>query len=452
MGAFVKQLVSPVQGEVAALERFLNTTIYGRLQYMGGANDSLVRKALFYYDAALPQASEYYDPTIDHAGTWDYAESHRVDRAYDYPHVTIAWWSLYRLARYHSGATTGTWEYFLNGAYKTIIAMFTTTDTFNTAFYTQFGLMEGSVFETVLLDLQREGLTDQANDVESRMKKRTDTWNTEANPFGSEMPWDSTGQEEVYTWLRHFGSYAKADYTVETVVAIQSLLPHWTYSGANRRYWDMLYSASVKRVERMGMHYESGLSAIPLLDSFRRHPTDVHLLQIAFAGLDGALTTIQSSGAPSTAFHTENDFLNWDSYSGDSALGAFGHLFSSGSYVIDNSTFGGLHGWNAETQVSGDVVTVTPTDSVRQRMFVAPLGLYVTLDAGTICQLSYNQNTNSDVQLTLCERSDSADLTPNAFVRIEQGNFAVQGGTPFSGATQFPLSTTQTTVTIVPSS
>ena len=28
--------------------------------------------------------------------------------------------------------------------------------------------------------------------------------------MGSEMPWDSTGQEEIYTWCRYFGADEKA--------------------------------------------------------------------------------------------------------------------------------------------------------------------------------------------------------------------------------------------------
>ena len=30
------------------------------------------------------------------------------------------------------------------------------------------------------------------------MKRRADRWNADAYPFGSEMAWDSTGQEEIH--------------------------------------------------------------------------------------------------------------------------------------------------------------------------------------------------------------------------------------------------------------
>jgi hypothetical protein len=70
--------------------------------------------------------------------------------------------------------------------------------------------MDGTIFLEILKDLQREGQTTQASDLESKMKVRADKWNTETYPFASEMAWDSTGQEEVYAWTRYFKYTAKS--------------------------------------------------------------------------------------------------------------------------------------------------------------------------------------------------------------------------------------------------
>ena len=82
-------------------------------------------------------------------------------------------------------------------------------------YYSQFGQMEGEVFLEILRDLRREGLASDADDLERAMRKRVDHWLTLAYPFGSEMPWDSTGQPEVYAWLRHFGYDTQAAATRE---------------------------------------------------------------------------------------------------------------------------------------------------------------------------------------------------------------------------------------------
>lgn len=453
MGVFMKQQSYPNKGEVAKLEQFLNRTIYGQLQYREGANSSNVRKSLFYYDANDANAAPYYSSSVNHAGTWGYDEAHKVDRAYNYPHVCIAWWSLYRTARYHQDLTTGSWEYYLDGAYNTIMAMFNKTSEYDASYYTRFGLMEGSMFEAVLLDLQREGWTEQANAVDEKMHARETNWNSEANPFGSEFPWDSTGQEEVYTWLRHYGDFEKADYTIATLTAIQGLIAHWAYGGDNRRYWDFLYSASLARFERMGHHYESALSAIPLLDAFRRNPKDIFLLQSAYAGLEGSLTGIQQSGAPSTGFHLWPDAMQWDAWSGDSALGMFGHLFSTGAYVINDASLGGWRGFRAEVTQQDSSISAKPTDTLRQRVFIASHGAYITLDAGYICSASFDSQDTTQIKVELCSSDDQS--TQNAYLRIEMpaggsATYNAPSGTKtFLGAYEIPLSTSGNTVLIL---
>jgi hypothetical protein len=117
-----------------------------------------------------------------------------VDRSYDYPHVAAAYWVLYRLARNHAGLVESrSWNWFLTPAYETSMAMCEYASGLAV-----FGQMEGDIFLAILTDLRREGMREQVNNLEVKMRERADRWRREAYPFGSEMPWDSTGQEEVY--------------------------------------------------------------------------------------------------------------------------------------------------------------------------------------------------------------------------------------------------------------
>ena len=68
--------------------------------------------------------------------------------------------------------------------------------------YRDVGLMGETVFGEVLFDLKREGNDTAADAVESAMKERAELWHSQEIPFGSEMAWDSTGQEGVYYWTR----------------------------------------------------------------------------------------------------------------------------------------------------------------------------------------------------------------------------------------------------------
>lgn len=67
--------------------------------------------------------------------------------------------------------------------------------------YGRWGLMAGSIFERVLSDVEREGWAKEAAAMRAVMDERISFWQSLTFPFGSEMSWDNTGHEEIYTWL-----------------------------------------------------------------------------------------------------------------------------------------------------------------------------------------------------------------------------------------------------------
>ena len=100
---------------------------------------------------------------------------------------------------------------------------------------------------------------------------------------------------------------------------------------------------------------------------------------------------------------------------------------------------------------SSTSVTVTPLDSLRRRVYIAPLGLYLTLDAGTFDNVAINPATKA-VRVTL---SASTPYSPNALLRIEQparmagvGAYSMTSGTFTTerGAVSVPLGRTPTVV------
>lgn len=192
---------------------------------------------------------------------WNKKGADDPGRSYNYPHVAAAYWTMYRLSRYHEKLVeTHDWKWFLENAYHTAMAM-----TELAPWYAEFGQMEGTVFLYILQDLKNEGMLDMASALESEMKKRADHWKSLNYPFGSEMPWDSTGQEEVFMWSDYFGYDQKAEVTLNAILAYMPTMPHWAYNGNARRYWDFLYGGKLSRIERQIHHYGSGLNAIPVL-------------------------------------------------------------------------------------------------------------------------------------------------------------------------------------------
>lgn len=429
LAAIMKQLDNPDAAEIAKFERFHVHVVEGALQREGGETPLGVVKSVFYYDPAL---AADYDPDVDWSRwpSWKTDEAFKVSRSYNYPHVAAAQWVLYRLARNHVGLVKAhDWRWYLDRAARTTLAMcrYAPHDI-------QFGNMEGSVFLAILLDLKREGMTALAAEFEAAMKKRADHWSSLRFPFGSEMPWDSTGQEEVHSWMHYFGDRPKAAVTREVILAYDHTVPHWGYNGSARRYWDFRIAAKLQREERQLHHYGSSMNALPLFIEYRLNPADFHLLRVAYGGLQGSITNIDRDGFAAAAFHAWPDSLKFDDLTGDYGPSFFAHAFGTASYLVRHDEFGWL-AFGGRLSEDGGTVRLAPADSGRSRCFVAPAGLWITLDAGKLDEVRYDPKSGA-VTLTL---APATPHTPTARLRLEatvanglrqtpRGRYAVERG------------------------
>jgi hypothetical protein len=412
LSTITKEWGEPNPEEIRKFEKFVDGVMWGHLQYKNGPHRYGVRKSLFFYQPDL-LPPHYYDADINwHSWTsWNKKQTEAVNRSYDYPHVAIAYWVLYRLARDHRELVTDhPWRWYLNQAYETSMAM-----TRYAPGLARFGQMEGDIFVRVLRSLQREGMTEQANTLEAAMRKRADIWREKAYPFGSEMPWDSTGQEEVYAWMRYFGFPKKAEVTLNAILGYDRTVPSWGYNGSALRYWDFIFAGETRRLERQLHHYGSSINAIPLLAEYRRHPGDFLLLRIGYGGITGPLTNIDQLGFASCAFHAFPDMLRFDSYSGDYGTNFFGVADAMATYIVDHPVFGWL-AFGGNIHAKGTHVDVTPLDAFRRRLYVAPYGLWLTLDAGKFRRAEIDTKTGA-VRLAL---APATQYTPTAYLRISQ--------------------------------
>ncbi len=416
----MKLLGQPDPEQVEKYEQFVDGPIWGGLQYSQGSLAYGVKRTLFYYEPDNPPQSYAYDPDVAwtnadgsrYWGAWDKAHTLEVPRSYNYPHVAALYWVMYRLARNYDGLVSNhSWQWYLEHAYRTSVAMTTIGNQ-----YARYGLMDGSVFVEILKDLKREEMTQEASDLESRMASRAGVWRRQAYPFGSEMAWDSTGQEEVYAWTKYFGYEEKAQVCLNAILGYMPTVPHWGYNGCARRFWDFLYGgAKIVRLERMLHHYGSSLNAIPVLSEYRRHPDDFYLLRIGYGGMMGSLSNIDPEGFPSMAFHSFPDTMKWDPRTGDYGLNFFGHSFNAATYLVDHPEFGWL-AFGGNVTAEGDEIRLTPLDSFRRRIYLAPLGIWLTLDAGRFEEVTLNSRTGT-VRLALAAGDR---YTPAARLRIEQ--------------------------------
>jgi hypothetical protein len=421
LAAAMKEFGQPRKDEVQKFEEFVDGVLWGNLQYSEGPRQYGVKKSLFYYDpAALPSFS--YDSSFNWKTwtSWNKASAEAVNRAYDYPHVVAAYWAMYRIARNYQGLVTHhAWDWYLNQAFQTANYLGTHGNIGNS----RDGLMDGTIFLLLLDDLKREGWQTQSATLETQLKAHADDWNRRALPYGSEMAWDSTGQEEIYGITSYFDNEEKARITLDSVLGYMPSIPHWGYNGSARRFWDFFYGAAPGGgTERQLHHYGSGLNAIPVLSAFRSHPEDFYLLRVGYAGAMGGLSNIDQDGFAGTAFHSLPQNMRWDTYSGDYGPNFFGVAVNAATYIVDHPEFGWLaFGGNVKTD--GAWIRIQPLDAFRQRVYVAPLGLWLSLESGMFDSIEINTGTYA-VRVGLAASTPSAS---RARLRIQQPAKGIAG-------------------------
>lgn len=119
----------------------------------------------------------------------------------------------------------------------------------------------------------------------------------------------------------------------------------------------------------------------------------------------GVLTNIHRDGFGSMGFHAWPETLAWDGYSGDFGAGYLGHVVGSvcvlvlherwgwlgfgGNVVEEEEGGGGEGGGGGGGGVGGVKVKVQPKDTVRRKIYVAPMGAKVEISAGVIREFVY---------------------------------------------------------------
>ncbi|KAJ5832267.1 hypothetical protein N7474_000578 [Penicillium riverlandense] len=422
----MKQFALPVASEVAKLEQFASNVLSTTIQRL----NFHVRKSIFFYEPSLVPGY-HYNQSIDWGNWWSWTknESYNTQRAYDYIHVIGAYWSLYRAGR-DNGALLKEhpWQWYLGQAYNTTVACFATDSAGNGLVgYSRVGLMGETVVGELLSDLRRENWDTEADAVEAAMKLRADAWNSQAVPYGSEMAWDSTGQEGVYYWSNYFNLTQSTTKTINSILGYMPTVSHWGWNGNARRYWDFIYAGKLERIERMIHHYGSGLNSLPLLAQFRQTPTDIYLLRTGYGGNTGPLTNIRQDGSMYNAFHSFPETLRGDYYSGDYGPNFLGMMLGACTYVVDDPDFG-LVAYGANIAVHGNSVTVHPRDAVRRRVYVASMGVYIEVSAGWIEDFSLKKSGSGSVHLRLVSGPSKAS---SAIIWVEtpgtEDRYAVTG-------------------------
>jgi hypothetical protein len=119
------------------------------------------------------------------------------------------------------------------------------------------------------------------------------------------------------------------------------------------------------------------------------------------------------------------------------------------TYVVHDPQLGWIS-FGGNLKQSGNTIQVVPRDSYRSRLYLAPLGLWLTLDAGRFSSVELDSKTGV-VRIAL---EGKTEFTPKAYLRIEsptgKGLYAPQAGySQERGMYVVPLSDGPTNLTLV---
>ena len=165
----------------------------------------------------------------------------------------------------------------------------------------------------------------------------------------------------------------------------------------------------------------------------------------------GALSNIHEDGFASVAFHSFPSTLKWDAYGGgDYGPNFFGYAMGSGAYLVQTKDFG-WQGFGGTVSQKNGQVQIVPKDSFRKRVYLAPLGLFLTLDAGTFESVAYGLKSKH-VSVVL---SAGSAITTKARLRLETSaaghvDYVAPGFERDADAYTVPLGESTVTLTLRP--
>ena len=198
-----KNAEHPVQREVEALDYYIQHFVWGGLQ-------RTTEETFAYGIYGIPD----WKRNRESHDTGRNGQRH-LWRIYDYPHITLMYFGMYRVAKHRPEITCALSAHeYLRRAYGTAVAMFTIPYEIERWSAYQTGLYNELVIVQLIDALYAEGMTDEAERLRMHWERKV-TFFVSDKPdlFASEYAFDSTGFESTH---------ALAKYAVQHVARMQA--------------------------------------------------------------------------------------------------------------------------------------------------------------------------------------------------------------------------------------
>jgi hypothetical protein len=349
-------------------------------------------------------------------------------RIYDYPHIILLYWSMYRIGRnYPDIGMLLSKEAYLERAYRTAVSMFTVpAETGDWPAY-KTGLYNELIIEDIVSELHAVGWKEKALRLERHWNKKVRFFVDDSpDMFGSEYPFDSTGFESTHAFAKYALkrsvksvseppernpkpalTYSSAVKFMEAQMEANIFCRGWIepayylYGSDYRATGDAAYTLSYMSqmggwavldyalnysgspYEHLRLGYASILSSWALMNSGR--PESNYGYWYPGEGNDGgAGGGFEPSPFGHTWLEQEHHRGSWY-YSCEIDLGYCGALRGASTIIADDPIFGRFCYGGVFTD-TGKGLEVTMKDGVRRRFHVLLSGchLHIEIDTGHI--------------------------------------------------------------------
>lgn len=416
-----KEAVYPVQSEVSALDYYITNFVWGGLQRTTNETDS-------YGIYGVPD--------------WHQLRTNNnlsIGRGYDYPHIIVMYYEMYRVAKYHPEVTTAlTADQYLQRAWGTAMALWS----FGGSQATQVGLMNEMIIPNLLTALTAEGMTSQAASLRANWEAKVAYYvGGNADLFASEYAFDATGFEaqEAYAKYALQNAGTSAAMGSGNVAAFLNETTNYMYTQITANMFDRgwletayYYYGSDYRGD-MGndfvVTYMAQMGGWGLLDFGLNYATNsTDYLRLGYASFLNGWSTMNTGTSASNYGFWYPGILNdggcgggyepspfnttwlggqpmhrgaWY-YSAEENLGFCGAVREAATVLADDPIFGRFCYGGAWTN-SGTNISVTPLDGVRQRF-------HAMLNGGTMHLILDNDHYASGQSLNF-----ASDLSQISF-------------------------------------
>jgi hypothetical protein len=138
------------------------------------------------------------------------------------------------------------------------------------------------------------------------------------------------------------------------------------------------------------------------------------LLRVGYGGVLGGISNITEDGFAPCAFHAFPATLKNDGINGDYGSGFYGYAINTATYLTQDKKLGWL-AFGGNVSENSDWVTVDITTAAQRNIFIAPVSLWISFDAGQVKTVVYNKRTK-EIKLML---APADAYTPTAYFRLE---------------------------------